>query len=772
MRQAMLKAAFHVRSAFFTWWGFAAAGAFAALVMRGFFFDIGSPGADPVRFLVAAALCVLLAARVISRVRGGVSDGVALPGRYTGRNGGRSEGGAVRDRNVAAGSGGDGAGGVVNGLRRGWMGLSGRMRGIVRAAHDLEVGLLLVVATHAVLQLAGGVHSALYPLIYALACFVVAVDGPFVGGMLVAASLALELGILHGEGGVARHMDLFLSHLAFTVFFAAVGAVFLRAEVARLRRGFSVKVRDELERMHREAADFRLIGASVSRTAGDEAAEGEHAGREEQERRLLRGSVESIHQTLFYMLEMLKESLGLQSCVLMWLDDSGTRLFLKEAASDSDLISDRSVASRVGLVGGVLKTKKTLNLCPLKSSAAAIPYYRGPEEVGAFLGVPVVENGYVRGVLCADRKAPEPFAQHQEEVLRRASEQMLRAIRFERLFCSVERSKYEQERFFRASEMLNQAWGLDQVLDKAIEAARQIVAFEAAFVTLYDGAQKRHRIAKAVGRVPPGCADLQFKANSSLVSMAVKNRHYLPVRGDHRSHQVVFTKKCPLRDMRSVLVMPLIGGDQVVGTFVLASTASGLFTQKRREMLRVISNQVAVSVQNASMVNKLEEMATTDGLTGLLNHRTFQVKLSEMIARAERSGRNLTMVLCDIDHFKSVNDTYGHPVGDVVLKRVAKVLASSVRAVDMVARYGGEEFAVVLEETTTDGALLLAERIRSEVESLEFQSEQGAFQCTLSLGLAVYPQHGAHKQLLVEHADQALYAAKEGGRNRAILYRG
>jgi diguanylate cyclase (GGDEF)-like protein len=736
-----------------TWWGFAAAGAFAALVSQGFFLDIRSPGADPVRFLVAAALCVLLAARVISRVRDGGAGGRLAVGGVDARPGWQGF------PNAVGGSGGirgiRGAGGRASGA------LAGRW---TRVARDLEVGLLLVVATHAVLQLAGGLESPFYPLIYALACFLVAVDGPLVGGLLVGASLLMEVGVMWSEGRLGADSGVLYSHAAFAAFFSVVGAVFLRAEVARLRGAFRRRVRHELDRMHQEAADFRLIGASVSST--DEACD-----RGEQERRLLRSSVESIHQTLFYMLEMLKESLSLQSCVLLWLDDSSTRLFLKEAVSDSDMVTDRSVASRVGLVGGVLKTRDVLNLCPVKQPASAFPYYRGPERVGAFIGVPVIENGYVRGVLCADRSEEEAFDSGQEEVLRRAAEQMLRSIRFERLFCTVERSKYEQERFFRASEMLNQAWGLDQVLDKAFGAARQIVDFDAAFVTLYDPERRRHRVAAATGKVEDEYRGLEFAPNSSLVSMAVKNRHYLPVRGHRKSHQVVFTKKHPLRDMPSVLVMPLLGGDKVVGTFVLASATPNIFNQDRREMLRVISHQVAISVQNAQMVSKLEEMATTDGLTGLINHRTFQDRLSEMLARAQRSGRHLTTVLCDIDHFKSVNDTYGHPVGDEVLKQVAKVLASSVRAIDMVARYGGEEFAVVLEETDAEGALLLAERIRSQVEALRFDSDQGPFQCTLSLGVAVYPQHGTHKQSLIEHADEALYEAKEGGRNRAVLYR-
>jgi diguanylate cyclase (GGDEF)-like protein len=170
------------------------------------------------------------------------------------------------------------------------------------------------------------------------------------------------------------------------------------------------------------------------------------------------------------------------------------------------------------------------------------------------------------------------------------------------------------------------------------------------------------------------------------------------------------------------------------------------------------------------MYARMETMATTDGLTGLVNHRTFQERLSEMLARAERSSGHHALILTDIDHFKKVNDTYGHPVGDQVLKGVAQVVRDCVRKVDLAARYGGEEFAIVLESTDREGAKLLAERIRQEVQKQVFSSEKGNFSVTLSLGIAVYPEDGNEKPVLIHNADQSLYHAKHGGRNRAVAW--
>jgi diguanylate cyclase (GGDEF)-like protein len=140
--------------------------------------------------------------------------------------------------------------------------------------------------------------------------------------------------------------------------------------------------------------------------------------------------------------------------------------------------------------------------------------------------------------------------------------------------------------------------------------------------------------------------------------------------------------------------------------------------------------------------------------------------VDEQLRLAQRHGRKLSMVLCDVDRFKSVNDTHGHPVGDLVLRGVARVLAGEARGTDVVARYGGEEFALVMPETDGEGAVAIAERIRKRLEEATFPTESGPLRVTISLGVATYPEDGTDKARLVEVADACLYHAKRTGRNR------
>jgi diguanylate cyclase (GGDEF)-like protein len=348
---------------------------------------------------------------------------------------------------------------------------------------------------------------------------------------------------------------------------------------------------------------------------------------------------------------------------------------------------------------------------------------------------------------------------------------MLRAIQSERVFAAVERAKYEHERFFGALARLNRALGVNAVCATTFEAAREICEFDFAAITLFDAATKRHTVVAADGDTPRGIDGLSFADNSGIASMVVKNKHFLPAQGELRDRDaLVYTKKVRIANMESLLVLPLVCADIAIGSFAVAAKRQRAFTKDKREMLTVVANHVAVSLANAQMYGRMETMATTDGLTLLSNHRTFQEKVLDMLARAERTGGRQALLLTDIDHFKKVNDNYGHPTGDVVLRGVAQVVRDCVRKVDLAARYGGEEFAIVLEGTDREGARQLAERIRSEVQKQEFQSQKGPFSCTLSLGIAVYPDDGRDAKTLIDHADQSLYYAKHNGRNRAVAW--
>ncbi len=182
--------------------------------------------------------------------------------------------------------------------------------------------------------------------------------------------------------------------------------------------------------------------------------------------------------------------------------------------------------------------------------------------------------------------------------------------------------------------------------------------------------------------------------------------------------------------------------------------------------LKSVADQVATGVTNARLYARVQRQATTDGLTGLYNHRTGQEKLAEQLRLAERYQRNLAVVMIDVDHFKSINDNYGHPAGDTVLKAVAKLVKSDCRDVDLPVRYGGEEFLLVLPEVNQEGAAVVAERIRKSLSQEIIHHEDIQVSVTASFGIAAFPEDAHNQQQLLDLADKALYLSKRLGRNQ------
>jgi two-component system, cell cycle response regulator len=191
-----------------------------------------------------------------------------------------------------------------------------------------------------------------------------------------------------------------------------------------------------------------------------------------------------------------------------------------------------------------------------------------------------------------------------------------------------------------------------------------------------------------------------------------------------------------------------------------------------RSMLRIKRLQDKIDHQNRELelVNKkLRKLSITDGLTELFNHRHVHELLHEEFDRVNRSGEPIAIAMLDLDRFKQVNDTYGHPTGDVILYETSRILKETAREIDMIGRYGGEEFIVILPESNEQAAARFAERVRERVASHVFQDDATRVRMTVSAGVAAYPETPASgPDGLIKHADEALYAAKAGGRNRVV----
>ncbi len=233
-----------------------------------------------------------------------------------------------------------------------------------------------------------------------------------------------------------------------------------------------------------------------------------------------------------------------------------------------------------------------------------------------------------------------------------------------------------------------------------------------------------------------------------------------------RSYQAYTTVN---RDLPFAVYIPMLKEGELYGVIKVGAKINGQpFTENDLEFFATLASQAVIAFENA----RLYSLAITDSITKLYVHRYFQMRLEEEVARSRRYNSTISLLMCDIDHFKPINDNYGHQQGDAILKEVSKILRKNVRNTDIAARYGGEEFAIILPETTQADAKIVAERIRRDVAHFDFPSimpGQPSVKCSISIGVAGFPLNADNKDQLIQKADSALYKAKDGGRNKVVL---
>ena len=221
-------------------------------------------------------------------------------------------------------------------------------------------------------------------------------------------------------------------------------------------------------------------------------------------------------------------------------------------------------------------------------------------------------------------------------------------------------------------------------------------------------------------------------------------------------------------DGLTCMVVPMSAHGRNVGCLTLGSSQEDAFDESAARLAQVLANEAAIALENTRLFHEVERLSTVDPLTGLHNRRHFSASARVEFERSRRYRLDLSAIMMDIDHFKRVNDTFGHTIGDQVLVEVAGACMNGIRPMDLHARYGGEEFCFILPETGLNGAVALAERLRVSVAGLHFETEGKIFTVTASFGVAERQADDGSVEDLLERSDKALYEAKREGRNRVV----
>jgi diguanylate cyclase (GGDEF)-like protein/PAS domain S-box-containing protein len=321
-------------------------------------------------------------------------------------------------------------------------------------------------------------------------------------------------------------------------------------------------------------------------------------------------------------------------------------------------------------------------------------------------------------------------------------------------------------------ETLNQITGelqLEPLLQTILDRAVDLLSAASGQIAMYDAEQN----------------DLQILACTNLDPALVGTRQPLTSHGTGqviRTYQPLVISDYQTWDERlatyaklgahALLLVPLLAGERVLGIISIGhSDPSRTFNSTDIELLSLFAQQATIAIRNAHQFAEMQHLATTDSLTGLNNRRSFGNLAQRAYEQAVRYNHPLAVLMLDIDHFKRVNDQFGHGAGDHVLRSVAYYCLTSLRAVDVVGRYGGEEIAMILPETDSGQAHRVAERLRQTLAQASIETEYGSLQITVSLGIATAtPQDSLPLETLINRADQALYQAKRAGRNRVVVW--
>ncbi len=480
---------------------------------------------------------------------------------------------------------------------------------------------------------------------------------------------------------------------------------------------------------------------------------------------------------------MVAERLQVRDVALLLHDEWNARLRVTRIGDLPREAHDVSLPATDGILWRLILTGAPFSVIDL-SGKPRFPETFERERLDLLRGrvwLPLVMPGKVIGVLSlgASTRPPLPTDLH---FLTHLASQAAVAINTARLYQTMttarrdlDRSLYKLSLLFDVTRALGAASDLTRLLRMILERAISSVSAERGSLMLLDESTEE-LVVRVVHGLPDAEAErrinngeiecTRFKRGEGVAGTVLETG--IPQRIDDPDASEDFTHRERSPRVKALLCVPLMVDDEAIGVINISNRRrGGAFGDEDLEMLEALASQAAVAIART----RLYEIAITDGLSGLYVRRFAVHRLGEEVRRARRYAQPLTAIMCDVDHFKVVNDTWGHPAGDEVIRRVASLIQQELRAdIDIAGRYGGEEFLLVLPHTGVHEGAVCAERIRRVIDEARIAVDGGELHKTMSFGVAeLGPDDGADD--LIKRADAALYASKRGGRNRVSVAR-
>ncbi len=341
-----------------------------------------------------------------------------------------------------------------------------------------------------------------------------------------------------------------------------------------------------------------------------------------------------------------------------------------------------------------------------------------------------------------------------------------------RLLQQQERNLAQLAALQRIGTEISSLTELDRVLELIVNKARELFSTDTAYLALCDDAKQELCITVTCGENSETLRGLKLRYGQGMGGLVVAQRKPVIV-ADYATDPRLVDRMIEVstRDgLKSGLAVPIAMEQRIIGVLFVFNRQTTLFDDKDADLLLALATQAAIAIENANLYVELQKAALTDSLTGLYNSRYLAQRLPAEIARADRYGGKLSLIMADCDSLKTVNDTFGHHVGDRLLVELGRIMRDTVRESDIVVRYAGDEFVVLLPDADVADVHQVGERVRHEVADYRLDVGNGLTSVTISLGLATYPVHAEDAESLLQKADNALYRAKNLGKNRVCQY--
>jgi len=480
------------------------------------------------------------------------------------------------------------------------------------------------------------------------------------------------------------------------------------------------------------------------------------------------GLHDTLEELLAEVLERARELIGFEHAAVMLLDEESGRLTVEHLSGYGDQAEEirrTSLASGQGLAGWAAANRESVRVGDVSQDPR---YVSGLEEAQSNLAVPLIIGNRVAGVINVESERLDAFTPKHEKMLTVLGTHAALGILTFQTQAALRQRIDQLSALYRISNMASQAGALGATLNSMLEIAAEVLPQGEAAILLLDESNKTLRVAAGQG-YQSAVRFLEIPVGQGITGRCAQTGVTQVVHDiDGLEDEEAYIPGVP--GARSEVAVPLIADGMIIGVFNAESVQPHAFNDEHVQTLTVIARQAAEVIRSAQLLQETRRLAVTDALTGLFNRRHFNQQLEENVSRAARYDEPLALIFLDVDHFKSVNDRFGHHAGDRCLQALARTLRENVRDSDQIARIGGEEFAVLLIRADRELALSIAERLRDRIDDLIIEEDPPLpVHLTASLGIAFFREDGDDPRSLMRSADRALYTAKRLGRNRVVI---